>query len=107
MNQQVVVIFTDDALGSGFILNSEGYVATNSHVVDGAERVYIKFQDSKEFYTATVEYIFDYKENPESNIAISCDLQEIRTSNYYLGDKRTVSYCNWFGATTISDEWNN
>jgi S1-C subfamily serine protease len=31
------------ATGSGFVLNSEGYIATNAHVVDGASSVRVRF----------------------------------------------------------------
>jgi S1-C subfamily serine protease len=31
------------ATGSGFVLNSEGYIATNAHVVDGASNVRVRF----------------------------------------------------------------
>lgn len=41
------------ALGSGFVIDSSGYVVTNNHVVDGATEVKIKLAD-KEEYAATV-----------------------------------------------------
>jgi len=41
------------ALGSGFVIDSSGYVVTNNHVVDGATEVKIKLSD-KEEYPATV-----------------------------------------------------
>lgn len=36
-------------VGSGFIVSSDGYVLTNAHVVDGADEVYIKLTDKREF----------------------------------------------------------
>jgi len=39
--------------GSGFIVDKSGYIITNSHVVDNAERVTVKL-DSGEEFTATV-----------------------------------------------------
>lgn len=36
-------------VGSGFILSADGYVMTNAHVVDGADDVYVKLTDKREF----------------------------------------------------------
>lgn len=36
-------------VGSGFILSADGYVMTNAHVVDGADEVYVKLTDKREF----------------------------------------------------------
>jgi serine protease Do len=42
------------ALGSGVVVDKAGYVLTNNHVVDGADRIRVKFMDSPKDYEATV-----------------------------------------------------
>jgi serine protease Do len=37
------------SVGSGFILSSDGYILTNSHVVDDASEVMVKLSDKREF----------------------------------------------------------
>ena len=36
------------SLGSGFIVNPEGYIVTNNHVVDGATQIRVKMDDGRE-----------------------------------------------------------
>ncbi len=38
-----------EALGSGFILDAEGYVITNNHVVEDTDRVKLRLNDDREF----------------------------------------------------------
>ena len=40
------------SLGSGFVIDSAGYVVTNNHVVEGADEIKVRFQDKKEEYVA-------------------------------------------------------
>jgi S1-C subfamily serine protease len=42
------------ATGSGFVIDTEGHLLTNNHVVEGADRVQVKLGDSDRTYTAKV-----------------------------------------------------
>ncbi|TMG85473.1 MAG: trypsin-like serine protease [Betaproteobacteria bacterium] len=42
------------SVGSGFILSSDGYILTNSHVVDDASEVMVKLSDKREFRAKVV-----------------------------------------------------
>jgi serine protease Do len=37
------------SLGSGFIIDPEGYIVTNNHVIEGADEIIIKIKNGKEF----------------------------------------------------------
>ena len=42
------------ALGSGFLVDAQGHVVTNAHVVDGADIVKVKLADDREFTAKVV-----------------------------------------------------
>src|SRR4030043_248109 len=41
--------FRQKSLGSGFIIDKEGYILTNNHVVEKAEQIKVKLSDKKEY----------------------------------------------------------
>jgi serine protease Do len=45
--------FKQRSLGSGFIIDEEGYIVTNNHVIDGADEITVKLANDKE-YTAKI-----------------------------------------------------
>lgn len=71
------------ASGSGFFLTSDGYIATNYHVIKDADTIEVYLNDGKS-YNATLVGV-DEKTD--------CALIQIQGNNYtkvYLGDSRTV-----------------
>lgn len=51
--------------GSGFIISSDGYILTNNHLVEQAEKVTIKLSDGREFKDAEI-----IGTDPESDVAV-------------------------------------
>ncbi|MGZ4961097.1 MAG: trypsin-like peptidase domain-containing protein [Limisphaerales bacterium] len=50
--------------GSGIVISEDGYILTNNHVVDGAEKIHVRFKNGEE-YDATVKGT-----DPESDVAV-------------------------------------
>jgi putative serine protease PepD len=46
---------TQQAQGSGFVLNSSGEIVTNAHVVEGAESITVKFWNGKSYSARVVD----------------------------------------------------
>ncbi len=42
------------AQGSGFIIDSSGYIVTNNHVVEGADKITVRLQDKREFVAKVI-----------------------------------------------------
>ena len=75
-------------MGSGFIIDKSGIIATNNHVVAGAEQIMIRLNDGREFRA------YDVKTDPRTDVAIlridaGEDLPEIRfgdSDKSHVGD---------------------
>ena len=52
------------SLGSGFVVSKDGYAVTNNHVIDGADEIYVKFSNGREYRTKLVGT------SPEVDIAV-------------------------------------
>ena len=74
--------------GSGFIVSTDGYILTNNHVVEGAERVNVRLFDRREF-TATV-----VGTDPATDIAVlKIDAANLRPAA--LGDSDANKIGEW------------
>ena len=76
-----------DATGSGFVLDREGYVLTNAHVVDGADSVQVSFDDaSGDLIDARV-----VGSDPSTDLALlKVDPKETKLKPLRLGDSEKV-----------------
>ena len=63
--------FRGTSLGSGFIINDEGYVLTNNHVVKDATDIKVRLSDGREFEAKTVG------RDPATDVAL-IKLQELK-----------------------------
>ena len=76
------------SLGSGFVLDSDGYILTNNHVVEGADEIIVRFIDRREL---TAELI---GADPRSDLALikvdADDLPFVR-----LGDSDQLKVGEW------------
>jgi serine protease Do len=74
--------------GSGVIVDKEGYILTNNHVIDGADKVKVKLNDGREF-NATVK-----GQDPRTDLAVlqvkAKDLPSVE-----LGDSDKLEVGEW------------
>lgn len=46
--------FKQRSLGSGFIISSDGYIFTNNHVVERADKILVKLSDGREYHAEVI-----------------------------------------------------
>jgi len=80
--------FKQKGLGSGFIIDKEGYILTNNHVVEGADKINITLPDGRSFVGAIKGA------DPRSDIAvIKIDAKDLPVVE--LGDSNLVQIGEW------------
>jgi serine protease Do len=81
--------FKQRSLGSGFIINKEGYIVTNNHVIEDADKIKVKLKNGKEFDAEIVG------RDPNTDIA----LIKIKSKNdlpvVKLGDSDALNVGQW------------
>lgn len=74
--------------GSGFIVSPDGYIMTNNHVVEGADRVTVRLLDGREFTADLVG------RDPNTDVAIiKIDEDDLPTVSF--GDSDTLRIGDW------------
>ena len=82
--------FKTQSLGSGFILDREGYIITNNHVVESADEIVVRLSDEHEFEAKVVGT------DPKTDIAlIKIDPGELRLHPVNLGDSDRIRVGDW------------
>jgi serine protease Do len=78
------------SLGSGFIVDKDGYIITNNHVVEGADEIKVKLADGREFHARVVG------RDPKTDLAL------IKISSLFhdlpvlsLGDSDRIRVGDW------------
>jgi len=74
--------------GSGFIVSQDGYILTNNHVVQGADRVTVRLYDNREFTAKTVGT------DPTTDVAV-IKIQTGGLPTVHLGDADSTKIGNW------------
>jgi serine protease Do len=74
--------------GSGFIVSQDGYILTNNHVVQGADRVTVRLFDNREFSAKTIGT------DPSTDVAV-IKIQTTGLPTVHLGDADSTKIGNW------------
>jgi serine protease Do len=75
-------------LGSGFITSKDGYILTNNHVVEDADKIKVTLSDKREFTAKVIGT------DPKTDVAvIKIDGEDLPTVT--LGDSNTIEVGDW------------
>jgi serine protease Do len=80
------------SLGSGFIMDTDGYIVTNNHVVEDADQIKVKLVDGEE-YDATV-----VGRDPNTDLALIKITADIQLKALPLGDSEKLKVGSWVTA---------
>jgi serine protease Do len=77
------------SLGSGFIIDPEGYIVTNNHVIEGADEIVVKLKNGKEFDAEIVG------RDPNTDLALLKVKSPENFQALRLGDSDTLQVGQW------------
>lgn len=79
-----------EGLGSGFIVDEDGYILTNNHVIQGVDRILVKLMDSEKKYEAKV-----IGTDPRTDLALIKIDAGRKLPTVILGDSDTIEIGEW------------
>lgn len=77
------------SLGSGFIINPDGYIITNNHVIEGADRVTVRLADERTFSAEIIG------RDPKTDLALIKIHSLLNLPSLTLGDSDSISVGDW------------
>lgn len=78
------------SLGSGFVINPDGYIVTNQHVIDKANRILVSFRDEKKTYEAKI-----IGQDTKTDIALLKVEYPGKLPSVVLGDSDKINPGDW------------
>jgi len=81
--------FKQSSVGSGFIIDKSGYVVTNNHVIENADKIVVKLDDDKEFDAKVVG------RDPNTDIALLKVESDEDLPFIKLGDSKKLKIGQW------------
>lgn len=76
------------SLGSGFIINQEGYILTNNHVIEGADEIQVQLTDKRKFDAKVIG------SDPKTDIAV-IKISAKDLPSVVLGDSDQLKVGDW------------
>jgi serine protease Do len=81
--------FRQKSLGSGFVIDKEGYILTNNHVIEKAEEIKVKLSDKKEYNAQVVG------QDPKTDLALIKIKAAGELPVAHLGDSDKLEVGEW------------
>ncbi|WP_319542537.1 Do family serine endopeptidase [uncultured Pseudodesulfovibrio sp.] len=76
--------------GSGFVITSDGLIVTNNHVIEGADKITVRFQDNKKIYEAEV-----VGADRETDLAVIKIKADTALATLPLGNSEAIQVGEW------------
>jgi len=77
------------AMGSGFVINKDGFIVTNNHVVENGKKITVKFPDGREFAAKLIGT------DPATDVALLKVKGDKPFPSVEFGDDRQVRVGDW------------